>query len=339
MLMVVLAMSCRVDPSSLGDFSPAADQAVAAQVATGLPVVGPVPASSHWHAAYVVRICDDVLAPFDSDADPLGIHSHADGLMHIHPFFEESGYEQATLGLFADAMEFEIAEGELTVPGAGTWRDGDLCNGVPGRVYVDRWMGPSPDSEIERVFTDLQDIRYLADGELYHIAFAPETAPPVVPPSAPDLFQVSNFGPAPVPWVDVDPTATLEQVQIWQVDHVSSAPCTGADRPERVLSGPARCFSAPAETLAGADAIESARAVDFNRRAAIEITMTPPTRRLIEDHFAASADPLVLAVEVDGMVITAPQLVRPPVSNRLVVSGGFSTETAQALAVILDNET
>ena len=264
---VLFLTACSVAPADV-TATPASAFADRGEVGsvTGLDVLGPVPSSSHWHAAYVVRVCDDVLAPFESDADPLGIHSHGDGLMHIHPFFEESGYESATLGVFADAMGMTLREGELTLPGGGTWRDGDECNGVPGRVFVDRWADPDPASAVERIFTDLENVRYLADGELYQIAFAPIDSPPVVPPAVSILGEVSNLGPVPEPWVDVDPTATLDDVQVWQVSAVTPEPCESPSSAERVLSGLVRCFFPAGEKIDGSDAVMSARAVILNRR-------------------------------------------------------------------------
>ena len=180
LLAALIASSCRVAVEDFDVAAIAPGGSHSALVASTLPAVGPVPTSSHWHAAYVVRVCDDVLPPFESDSDPLGIHSHGDGLMHVHPFFEESGYENARMSLFADAMGFEVSDGELTLPGGGTWRDGDLCNGVPGRVFVDRWASPDSQSQAERLFQGLDEIRYQADGELYQIAFAPVDSFPVV---------------------------------------------------------------------------------------------------------------------------------------------------------------
>jgi hypothetical protein len=202
LLAALIASSCRVAVEDFDVAAIAPGGSHSALVASTLPAVGPVPTSSHWHAAYVVRVCDDVLPPFESDNDPLGVHSHGDGLMHVHPFFEESGYENARMSLFADAMGFEVSDGELTLPGGGTWRDGDLCNGVPGRVFVDRWASPDSQSQAERLFQGLDEIRYQADGELYQIAFAPVDSFPVVPPATRLLFEVSNLASAPEPWVD-----------------------------------------------------------------------------------------------------------------------------------------
>ncbi len=181
LLAALIASSCRVAVEDFDVAAIAPGGSHSALVASTLPAVGPVPTSSHWHAAYVVRVCDDVLPPFESDNDPLGVHSHGDGLMHVHPFFEESGYENARMSLFADAMGFEVSDGELTLPGGGTWRDGDLCNGVPGRVFVDRWASPASQSPAERLVHGLDQLRYHADGPLYQIPLA--SNPPVLPRS------------------------------------------------------------------------------------------------------------------------------------------------------------
>src|SRR6187397_724629 len=42
--------------------------------------------TDHWHAAYGVDICGELQPPLSSGtADPNGIHTHDDGVMHIHP--------------------------------------------------------------------------------------------------------------------------------------------------------------------------------------------------------------------------------------------------------------
>ena len=75
----------------------------------------------------------------------------------------------------------------------------------------------------------------------------------------------------------------------------------------------------------------------FNREAAIEIEMTPALNNVITQHFSLTDQPFGLAIEVDGFVISAPLLVRPPVADRLVVAGGFSIDSALALAATLND--
>ncbi|KAG1647452.1 CTP pyrophosphohydrolase [Nymphon striatum] len=337
----LLAVSCRVSTDDLALSSvdgASASSLPSTENSTALPILGPVPGSSHWHAAYVVRVCDDVLAPFDSDADPLGIHSHADGVMHVHPFFEQSGFEKATLGLFADAMGMTLAEGELTLPGGGVWRDGDMCGDQPGRVYVDKWHDPIPESAVERIFADPQNIRFLADGELYQIAFAPVDAPPVVPPSTTFLSELSNLAlNTAEPWVDPDPSTTFADVQLWAVSDVTERPCVGEQVPERVRSGTPACYTRDGAALSAAEAITAARAVVFNRQPAVELRITPTMQRLLQDHFVVTDQPITIAVEIDGAVITAPTLARLNASeDRLVLAGGLTEQTARELAQILN---
>ncbi|MDG1489018.1 MAG: hypothetical protein P8R36_01905, partial [Actinomycetota bacterium] len=45
--------------------------------------------ANHWHSAYSVYVCDEISPSVyvnDSDDDRTGIHTHGDGLIHIHPF-------------------------------------------------------------------------------------------------------------------------------------------------------------------------------------------------------------------------------------------------------------
>ena len=49
--------------------------------ATSAPRVG-----DHWHSAYDIYVCDSYRSKVVLETDPNGIHSHGDGLLHIHPF-------------------------------------------------------------------------------------------------------------------------------------------------------------------------------------------------------------------------------------------------------------
>ena len=231
-------------------------------VGEGLPVLGPVPGGSHWHAAYIVRICGDVLAPFDSVDDPLGIHSHRDGLIHVHPYSAEGGYEQATLGVFAEAMGFELSTGELTLPGGGTWRDGDMCGDQPGRVFVDRWVGPNSDSDVVRVFDSPETVRFEADREMYQIAFAPHSSPPVVPPTSDQLYELSAAVAEIEPWVAVDHSADSALIKVWPIAETQSPPCADNAVEERVLYGTPSCFVPGEPAFNASAAFEAARRPD-----------------------------------------------------------------------------
>jgi hypothetical protein len=63
----------------------------------------------HWHAAIAVNSCGSWLpnppafetAPNNPNVN-VGIHTHGDGFIHIHPFYRSEAGRHATLGLFFD---------------------------------------------------------------------------------------------------------------------------------------------------------------------------------------------------------------------------------------------
>ena len=269
----------------------------------------------------------------------MGIHSHGDGLIHIHPTQPEAGFEGATLDVFGDAIGLGLADGALTLPGGGTWRDGDLCNGVPGRVYVDRWATPDPTSSAERIFTDFDDVRFVADGEMYQIAFAPADSVPLVPPAFTALPAVSPAlnQPQPEPWVRIGPDPDPASAFVWQVGELGELPCMQDAVELRPLDGLDACLSPAGEPMSAADAVLDARAVSFNRAPAVELTIAPALRERIEEFFMSTptgqGQAFTLALEVDGLVVTAPVLARLPASpDRLIVAGGLSRDAAERLA-------
>ena len=68
-------------------------------------------AGDHWHTALDVNICGEWLDPAPAFEKPYdspnqvanaGIHSHADGLIHTHPFVVSEEGNNATIGKFFD---------------------------------------------------------------------------------------------------------------------------------------------------------------------------------------------------------------------------------------------
>jgi hypothetical protein len=138
----------------------------------------------HWHAAYGIYTCDSFVPPIQSDADPLGIHTHNDGVIHIHPFTRAASGRKATLDVFARAVGATFEEDRLEVPGGKTYTDGDKCGDKKGTVRVflngDERRG------------DPGNIR-LRDRDLLVVAFAPPDAEvPKTPPSAGELDQLTD---------------------------------------------------------------------------------------------------------------------------------------------------
>jgi len=137
----------------------------------------------HWHAAYGIYLCDTFAPSLADKRDPKGIHSHADGLIHIHPFVRSASGRNATLEVFADATGLELSDDELKVPGGKSYKSGDTkCGDKTGVVQV------KVDDKV--ITSDVAKIK-LTDQALVTIAFAPKGAELPPPPTAGDLARLN----------------------------------------------------------------------------------------------------------------------------------------------------
>ncbi len=150
----------------------------------------------HWHSAYAVWDCTDeqFLPPFQSSFDPRGIHSHQDGLIHIHPFSSAVTGDGATLEVFLDAMLVRLTDDEFELENGETLsEDGATCNGEPAVLQVVRWNGADVASgPTEVVLEDLDQVSFDADLEAFTIALAPEGAEIPAPPSVDGALQAPS---------------------------------------------------------------------------------------------------------------------------------------------------
>jgi hypothetical protein len=156
--------------------------------------VAPVANQDHWHAAFGIYVCDSfVEAPVDEGPDINGIHTHGDGLVHIHPFIETAGGAGAVMDVFAEQIGLELDDGRLGLPDGTTYTDGDGCPQGPGRVSLFVWGADAPEgSAPEVVTTDIGSTRFLADHQRFVLAFAPDGVVPPQPPSTPTLERPSD---------------------------------------------------------------------------------------------------------------------------------------------------
>lgn len=158
---------------------------------------GPGRAGDHWHAAIGFYLCDGFLSsPPDSGRDPLGIHSHGDGVVHIHPFSSQSSGRKATLGVFFDTVDVEASSRRLKVPGSATRRNGDKCGDAEGRVVTKVWDSRDPADEGRLVEGSPADLRP-TDNSLITVAFVPEGAEIPRPPTADNLSRLTDVDPSP----------------------------------------------------------------------------------------------------------------------------------------------
>jgi hypothetical protein len=140
----------------------------------GAPRIG----ADHWHVAYQIYVCDSVnptVYPEDSVEDLTGIHSHGDGLFHIHPFVTTVSGQFAVVGAFMKEGGWELTDSTLELPN-GTILDeldftcGEGDEAVDAEFRILKWN--TLDAETPLVFTeDLENVRLNENGQLFTFAW------------------------------------------------------------------------------------------------------------------------------------------------------------------------
>jgi hypothetical protein len=201
--------------------------------------------SDHWHAAYGVYACDTWLSPIQNQNDsvdgvPWGIHSHGDGVIHIHPFTSAVAGNNADLGEFFKTAGIEMSDTKLELPeDLGTFEEGETqCNGEDGQLKVLVWDDANAGGDPQVFITDFGNIQFTNDRMAITIAFVtPDTdLSSLKPPSVPTLDNLSDVE-------DTDAGVSSE----------------GVNTPETTVAGAATtaagaATSAPATTVAATTA-------------------------------------------------------------------------------------
>ena len=89
--------------------------------------------NQHWHAAYGFWDCTQAkgkewlpVINGENDTDTTGIHAHADGLIHTHPFVNGVAGKRATLGKFFRTTGLNVTNKEIVLPLKPTSADGKV---------------------------------------------------------------------------------------------------------------------------------------------------------------------------------------------------------------------
>jgi plastocyanin len=163
-----------------------------ARSAVGAPRIG-----EHWHAALAIFVNEEQLPRIAEALTAQGIHTHGDGMIHIHPHNQAGEGNGARIANFFGDQGGRLTNSEMRLPGRPdtTYRNGDDIDG-DGRpeelriLRADSGIHPlggdfnravvacngKAESEFERV-----NIRYVPkDGDCIRIVFAPPEVVPVV---------------------------------------------------------------------------------------------------------------------------------------------------------------
>lgn len=146
--------------------------------ATSAPRVG-----DHWHSAYDIYVCDSYRSKVVLETDPNGIHSHGDGLLHIHPFNKLASGSDATLGEFFSAFGGRIDDSSLVLDTGEVLVEGVDCGGQPMVLKVARFDADDMERDPEIVTEDLEGVRFLKNREAFTIAMVPADVDPPAPRS------------------------------------------------------------------------------------------------------------------------------------------------------------
>lgn len=168
----------------------------------------------HWHAALGVYQCDGFLfdgtpdgGPYFTDfpdetgrTDVLGIHTHEDGVIHIHPFLDSAGGRNARMRIYFSDIGLTASNSKITFPDGTVWdEDETTCSvegeEVPGQIVLARWNSAQDAADGERpseiISEDFGAARFRVDREYFTLAFLPEGDLEDIP-VRPDIIESLN---------------------------------------------------------------------------------------------------------------------------------------------------
>ncbi len=169
--------------------------------ATSAPRVG-----DHWHSVYDIYICDSFRSKVVLETAPNGIHTHGDGLVHIHPFNKLASGRDAVLGEFFSAFGGRIDDASVVLDTGEELVEGADCGGQPTVLKVARFDADDLERDPEVVTEDLAGVRFLKNREAFTVAMVPADVEPPAPRSerltfldivSPDALSSDPLAPAP----------------------------------------------------------------------------------------------------------------------------------------------
>jgi hypothetical protein len=158
----------------------------------------------HWHVAYGVNVCNEWKAAIQTQNElvngvSLGIHTHGDGIIHIHPFASNAAGRNAKLGVFFKATSVKASTGKIEFPEEiGTYENTtDTCDGKAATWKLAYWADAAQTGAPTIFVTDFANVRFTQDRGAMTLAFVPDDVDVATlkPPSIPTLDQLTDVGP------------------------------------------------------------------------------------------------------------------------------------------------
>jgi hypothetical protein len=168
----------------------------------------PIANKDHWHAYLGVNLCgtwQPAVPQFegrDGSMSPnpqAGIHSHADYLIHDHPFASDESGKKATLGRYLGYAQSEVSSDSIKLwpnwVANADYQNGDKCkdSGKPG---VLQWkVGKLGEPWPTKAETGDPSDHQIRNGEIIALYFLPKGSPLEQPPGSDDaLHNIEDLG-------------------------------------------------------------------------------------------------------------------------------------------------
>lgn len=158
----------------------------------GVPQLG-----DHIHQAIAFDVCGEFLPNLPEFESDVGIHTHGDGVMHIHPFSQLGVGANATLGRFLDdaedaGVEVSLSDSKLDYLGEETKEGDTKCEGVDDPIFRMAYWENVQDaaSEPQVISGEFTDFKTTKDGGGITIFYGDRDADIPKPPNASKLTEL-----------------------------------------------------------------------------------------------------------------------------------------------------
>lgn len=190
--------------------------------------------SDHWHIAYGMYLCDAFAPnPVDKLGDEVGVHTHDDGIIHVHPFSSLAAGDKAKIGLFFNEIGLDITDTKLTTTDGTSYESGKTTcpSGEVGTLALLSWARADDQTAAPEVITrDFAGARFRNDRMAFTLAFVPESKLAEVPrpQSIPNLDQLTDIDPALLTTLPPTPGTTAVGTATTAVGASTTSAATGA---------------------------------------------------------------------------------------------------------------
>jgi hypothetical protein len=159
----------------------------------GVPQLG-----DHIHQAFAINVCGEFLPEVPEFESGVGIHTHGDGVIHIHPFSELGVGANATLGRYMQdarddgGLDFDVTSTKLSYLDESYEEGKTKCDGVKDpQLRMAYWSDVQDEASKPEVTTgDFTDLRLTSNGGGITIYYGDPKADIPKPPNSDQLAEL-----------------------------------------------------------------------------------------------------------------------------------------------------